>query len=308
MASTTPKQKIKIALSIDFDAISGWLGTSQHPDNNMADISSGYFSGYVGVPRLLKVFSRLGISDKVTWCIPGHSLETFPEQAKSIAESGAEIALHGYSHEGSTQMTAQQEKDVLVKTMELVENLTGKKPRGYRAPLYQIQERTVRLLQEHDFLWGSSLAHLDSKPYFLPKEVDKLNTIEFSPDKEASSWMKPSKDFLELEKNTLVEIPCNWYMEVGAPIQLCIWSLADGCTGYDAHAVFPQRSKLSRLCRCSLDRAHVDGPFRVAEERSRRWKGGHDYFRSCPSSRHVWNGTCDWNDPKVLGLVAIVRR
>ncbi|KAG9514438.1 polysaccharide deacetylase, partial [Aureobasidium melanogenum] len=214
-----PKQKMKIALSIDFDAISGWLGTSQHPDNNMADISSGYFSGYVGVPRLLKVFSRLGISDKVTWCIPGHSMETFPAQTKAIVESGAEIALHGYSHEGSTQMTAQQERDVLVKTMKLAEELTGKKPRGYRAPLYQIQERTVKLLQENGFLWDSSLAHLDSMPYFLPKKVDKLDTIEFSPDKEASSWMKPSKDFMKLEKSTLVEIPCNWYMEDMTPMQ-----------------------------------------------------------------------------------------
>ncbi|KAI5243294.1 polysaccharide deacetylase [Aureobasidium subglaciale] len=217
--TTKPKQKIKIALSVDFDAISGWLGTSQHPDNNMADLSSGYFSGYVGVPRLLKVFSRLGISDKVTWCIPGHSLETFPAQAKAIVESGAEIALHGYSHEGSAQMTAKQERDVLVKTMSLVEELTGKKPRGYRAPLYQIQERTVKLLQEHGFLWDSSLAHLDSMPYFLPKEVDKLNTIEFSPDKEASSWMKPSKDFMKMEKSTLIEIPCNWYMEDMTPMQ-----------------------------------------------------------------------------------------
>ncbi|KAI5275843.1 polysaccharide deacetylase [Aureobasidium subglaciale] len=217
--TTKPKQKIKIALSVDFDAISGWLGTSQHPDNNMADLSSGYFSGYVGVPRLLKVFSRLGISDKVTWCIPGHSLETFPAQAKAIVESGAEIALHGYSHEGSAQMTAKQERDVLVKTMSLVEELTRKKPRGYRAPLYQIQERTVKLLQEHGFLWDSSLAHLDSMPYFLPKEVDRLNTIEFSPDKEASSWMKPSKDFMKMEKSTLVEIPCNWYMEDMTPMQ-----------------------------------------------------------------------------------------
>ncbi|OBW66971.1 MAG: hypothetical protein AUREO_029610 [Aureobasidium pullulans] len=217
--TTNSKQKIRIALSIDFDAISGWLGTSQHPDNNMADHSSGYFSGYVGVPRLLKVFSRLGISNKVTWCIPGHSIETFPAQAKAIAESGAEIALHGYAHEGSTQMTAKQERDVLVKTMGLVKELTGKQPRGYRAPLYQIQERTVKLLQEFDFLWDSSLAHLDSSPYFLPKEVEKLETIEFSPDKEAKDWMKPSKDFMRLEKSGLVEIPCNWYMEDMTPMQ-----------------------------------------------------------------------------------------
>lgn len=220
-STSKPNQKIKIAISIDFDAISGWLGTSQHPDNNMADLSSGYFSGYVGVPRLLTVFSRLGISEKVTWCLPGHSIETFPQQAKAIADSGAEVALHGYCHEGSTQMTAKQERDVLDKTIRLVEELTGKRPRGYRAPLYAIQERTVRLLQEYGFLWDSSLSHHDSLPYFLPKEIEGIEQIEFSADKEAASWMKPSKDFMKMEPSGLVEIPCNWYMEVSVVLDFC---------------------------------------------------------------------------------------
>ena len=90
---------IKIALSIDFDAVSGWLGTGKTPDNNLADYSSGFFSARVGVPRLLKLFQKLKISDKVTWAIPGHSMESFPKQTKAIVESGCEIALHGYSHE-----------------------------------------------------------------------------------------------------------------------------------------------------------------------------------------------------------------
>ena len=90
---------IKIALSIDFDAVSGWLGTAQSPDNNLADYSSGFFSARVGVPRLLKLFKKLKLADKVTWFIPGHSMESFPKQAKDIVKSGGEIALHGYSHE-----------------------------------------------------------------------------------------------------------------------------------------------------------------------------------------------------------------
>ncbi len=36
------------------------------------------FAGEVGVPRLLKFLARAGI--KASWFIPGHSLETFPDQ------------------------------------------------------------------------------------------------------------------------------------------------------------------------------------------------------------------------------------
>lgn len=96
-----PKAPIKVLISVDFDAVSGWLGTGQHPDNNLADYSSGFFSAYVGVPRLLKLFKSLGIQDKVTWFVPMHSAESFPEEFKSIVESGCEIGLHGYCHEVS---------------------------------------------------------------------------------------------------------------------------------------------------------------------------------------------------------------
>lgn len=95
------KPKIKVLISVDFDAVSGWLGTGSHPDNNLADYSSGFFSAYVGVPRLLKLFTKLGIQDKVTWFVPMHSAESFPEEFKKIIESRCEIALHGYCHEVS---------------------------------------------------------------------------------------------------------------------------------------------------------------------------------------------------------------
>ena len=51
-------------------------------------------------------------------------------------------------------MTEAQESDVLEKCIELTTALTGKKPRGYRAPLYQLRESTINLLQKHGFLYG----------------------------------------------------------------------------------------------------------------------------------------------------------
>lgn len=115
MPTRSVSRKVKIAFSIDFDAVSHWLGTGCHPDNNMADYSSGIFSGQVGVYRLLDLLKKYGISDKVTWFIPGHTTETFPDAVKAVFKSGAEIGLHGYSHEGIYQMTPEQEKDVLLK-------------------------------------------------------------------------------------------------------------------------------------------------------------------------------------------------
>ena len=53
-------------------------------------------------------------------------------------------------------MTEQQEKDVLEKCIGLATKLTGKRPVGYRAPLYQIRKSTIKLLVEHGFSYGAS--------------------------------------------------------------------------------------------------------------------------------------------------------
>ena len=95
----TPKRRVQVALSVDFDAISGLLGTGKNDANNKADYSQGFFAGSIGVTRLVKLFKKHDVADKVTWFLPGHSMETFPEATKAIKDSGCEIALHGYSHE-----------------------------------------------------------------------------------------------------------------------------------------------------------------------------------------------------------------
>jgi peptidoglycan/xylan/chitin deacetylase (PgdA/CDA1 family) len=213
------RRRVKVALSFDFDAVSHWLGTGCHPDNNMADYSSGIFAGQVGAIRLLALLKKHGIADKVTWFIPGHTIETFPEAAKAVVDSGAEVGLHGYSHEGIYQMTEEQEKDVLLKCIEVATKLVGKKPRGYRAPMYTIRETTIKLLREHEFLYDTSLMHHDSQPYFTPSDPP-IKTIDFS--KPAASWLQPTPIASQAYPSglhPLVEIPCGWYNEDMMPLQ-----------------------------------------------------------------------------------------
>jgi peptidoglycan/xylan/chitin deacetylase (PgdA/CDA1 family) len=212
------KPKIKILLSVDFDAVSGWLGTGQHPDNNLSDYSSGIFAGKVGVPRLLKLFKKLGIQDKVTWFVPMHSAESFPKEFQGIIESGAEIGLHGYCHEGAPQLTPTQERDVLKHCIALYQELVGRRPVGYRAPLYQLRESTVELLEEYSFLYDTSLSHHDSKPYHLPG-LPPFTPPKYEPSASAKDWMKPLPKPSPPTAKTLVEIPANWYTEDMTPLQ-----------------------------------------------------------------------------------------
>ena len=99
-------KEIICAYGVDVDAVAGWIGSyggAESPD----DISRGMFAGEVGVPRLLDLFERAGL--KTSWFIPGHSIETFPEQTKMVVDAGHEIGVHGYTHENPIAMTREQE-------------------------------------------------------------------------------------------------------------------------------------------------------------------------------------------------------
>ena len=56
---------------------------------------------------------------KTTWFIPGHSLETFPEECRMIADAGHEIGLHGYSHENPVAMTLEQQTAIMEKVRNI---------------------------------------------------------------------------------------------------------------------------------------------------------------------------------------------
>lgn len=212
------RRRMHVTLTVDFDAISGFLGTGHDPRNNLADLSVGVFSAKVGVRRLLRLFERFSLANKVTWFIPGHSVESFPEEAKAIADTGCEIGLHGYSHEDCSSMSFAQERDVLENCIRIIEELCGRKPTGYRAPLYTARRHTFDLLREHGLIYDASLNAHDSQPYFLP---DALGREPIVPDysQPASSWMHPLPQQDPPDPRTsLIEMPGSWYTEDMTPL------------------------------------------------------------------------------------------
>ena len=113
-------KEIFCAYGVDVDAVAGWIG-SYGGEGSPCDISRGMFAGEVGTPRLLRLFERFGI--KTTWFIPGHSIETFPDEMRAVAAAGHEIGIHGYSHENPIAMTPAQEEIVLDTCIGLITRL-----------------------------------------------------------------------------------------------------------------------------------------------------------------------------------------
>ncbi|GAA9364960.1 polysaccharide deacetylase [Helicobacter pylori] len=197
-------KEILVAYGVDIDAVAGWLG-SYGGEDSPDDISRGLFAGEVGIPRLLKLFKKYHLP--ATWFAPGHSIETFPEQMKMIVGAGHEVGAHGYSHENPIAMSAKQEEDVLLKSVELIKDLTGKTPTGYVAPWWEFSNITNELLLKHGFKYDHSLMHNDFTPYFV-RVGDSWSKIDYS--LEAKDWMKPLIRGVETD---LVEIPANWYLD-----------------------------------------------------------------------------------------------
>lgn len=87
-------KRILCSYGVDIDAVAGWLG-SYGGEDSPNDISRGLFAGTHGTRRMLKLFEKYNI--KATWFIPGHTLETFPEECAMVRDAGHEIGLHGTS-------------------------------------------------------------------------------------------------------------------------------------------------------------------------------------------------------------------
>ncbi|WP_019120921.1 polysaccharide deacetylase family protein [Brevibacillus massiliensis] len=186
-----PGKRVAVNIGCDFDAQSIWIGSFNL--TSPAYMSRGEFGAEVAAPRLLKLFEKYNI--KTTWCIPGHTVDTFTDICKEVVAQGHEVAHHGYVHENPTPLSYEQEEKVLLMGLESLDRI-GVKPRGYRSPYWDFSPNTLSLLEKYGFQYDSSLMGNDLHPYRpRPVEVhaDKANV--FGP------------------AYNIVEIPVSWYLD-----------------------------------------------------------------------------------------------
>lgn len=154
-----------VAFTFDMDADS--LIHLKHPataDTMVAALSMLRYGPEVAVPRILDIYARYGL--KQTFFLPAWCMEQYPAAVDAILAGGHEIGHHGFIHEEPNSLAPEAEREWTVRALEVIERMTGARPKGYRAPAYQFSRTTLDILIGEGFVYDASLMG-DDVPYLL---------------------------------------------------------------------------------------------------------------------------------------------
>ena len=146
-------------MTVDFDGPSHETGRQLLP---LGSNSIGRYSGRRGVRRYLDLFEKHAVP--ATFFVSGYDAECYPEVVQDIDRRGFEVAAHGYLHE--SWELGDDEPDLLRRTHDILVNLLGKAPVGWRSPSGRKSRRTIEVLQSLSYIYDSS-----DKDYDLPYVV-----------------------------------------------------------------------------------------------------------------------------------------
>ncbi len=197
-------QGMQSAASITFDIDADSLIRSAKPDDaelRLQAISMGRYGPTVAVPRILETYRRLGLTQ--TFFIPAWVMENYPETVEAILKAGHEIGHHSWCHEDPMEHSDEREAELFERAVDVHVKMTGRKPRGYRAPVYSLTPKMLDRLIAHDFLYDSSLM-ADDLPYLVETNAGSL--IELPPHWGTDDW-PPFAHFAEIGYRMPVRAP-----------------------------------------------------------------------------------------------------
>jgi len=108
---------------------------------------------------------------KATFFIVGWVAERHPDLVRTIQKQGHEIGCHSYAHRKVYDLTPVQFKEDTYRAKAILEDTTGVKVRGYRAPSYSITKKSLwalDILAELNFEYDSSIFPVYHDNYGIP--------------------------------------------------------------------------------------------------------------------------------------------
>ncbi len=168
-------KKCAVAITVNLSGEYFWLSMFPESINKPKTLSMGEFGVKVGLERLLDLFEKHDI--EATFFVTGKIIEKYEKKIKLICDKNHEIANYGYENENFALLNKEEQEYSLEKTNKIIKELTGYKPRGFRAPDGEITEDTYDILEKMNFLYDSSLMD-DFLPYFMKFKNKEYNIVQ----------------------------------------------------------------------------------------------------------------------------------
>jgi peptidoglycan/xylan/chitin deacetylase (PgdA/CDA1 family) len=184
---------VAVALSFDSDHETIPLRNAEtHPGK----LSQGEYGSRVGVPRILRLLDHHRAP--ASFFVPAVSALLHPQDIADCVAAGHEIALHGWIHEWNTALDAATERDLLLRSIDVLERLSGSRPAGIRTPSWDFSEHTLDLIREADLTYDSSLM-ADDEPYELLANGEPTGIVEIPVE-----WIRDDAPYLTMDRHTTI--------------------------------------------------------------------------------------------------------
>ena len=164
----------RCAFALSFDA--------DHETNELRDggksigrMAWGQYGNRVGVPNILKLLAKHAVP--ATFYVPGVAALLHPDEQRRVIAEGHEIGIHGWIHELNSVLPEAAERDLMLRSADVLERVTRMRPVGMRTPSWDFSPHTLRIAREMGLQYDSSLM-ADEDCYELLLDGEPTGVVE----------------------------------------------------------------------------------------------------------------------------------
>jgi peptidoglycan/xylan/chitin deacetylase (PgdA/CDA1 family) len=188
-------QGAKAAFALSFDSDHETIAL-RSGDVHPGRLSQGEYGARAAVPRILDLLDRQAVP--ASFFIPAVSALLHPEEVRAYAAAGHEVALHGWIHEWNASLPPAVEADLLTRSADVLERLSGRRPVGLRTPSWDLSADTVALMIELGLRYDSSLM-ADDEPYEIVAAGAATGLVEIPVE-----WIRDDAPYLTMDRGSAV--------------------------------------------------------------------------------------------------------
>jgi peptidoglycan/xylan/chitin deacetylase (PgdA/CDA1 family) len=141
-----------VALSFDSDHETGEL---REAGESIGRLSQGQYGNRQAVPRILEILNSHDV--KASFFVPAVTALLYPDEQRNVIAAGHEIGIHGWIHERNSVLPLEAERDLQMRSADVLERVTGVRPVGIRTPSWDFSPNTLAITREMGLLYDSSL-------------------------------------------------------------------------------------------------------------------------------------------------------
>jgi peptidoglycan-N-acetylglucosamine deacetylase len=191
LATTSWPGGARVAVALSFDSDHETLPL-RDGDVLPGKLAQGEYGARVGVPRILELLARHGAP--ATFFVPAVSALLHDGEVARYAAEGHEVGLHGWIHERNTALSPADERDLMLRARDVLEQQGGRPPVGLRTPSWDFSAATLDAIRELGLRYDSSLM-ADDEPYELLADGEPTGVVELPVE-----WIRDDAPYFTMDR------------------------------------------------------------------------------------------------------------